>query len=112
MYTVKFKNWLCKLQFARYSNGRTAIQLVNAEPIKEDGLQYAPGTVPIATATVNVVDYENQKPDEVVIKDYSENEGMLDCLVAAGIVSKPLMHIQTGWIYSPVCRLIADPSKG
>lgn len=62
-----------QLDFARYSNGRTAIQLNTMEG------------EPWATATVNVVD---QRPAKgcVFIKNYSENEGMLNWLVDNKVV--------------------------
>jgi hypothetical protein len=69
MKTVKFKKWDCVIVYAQYSNGRTAIQLKD----DNDGS-------PVATATINVPDVYLEK-DEVIIKDYSENEGMLDTLV-------------------------------
>jgi hypothetical protein len=38
------------------------------------------------TATVNVPD-EHIEPDEVIIKNYSENEGCLPFLITNGVVS-------------------------
>ncbi len=58
-----------------YANGRKAIRILDAE----DGS-------PVMTATVNVPD-EHIEPDEVIIKNYSENEGCLPFLIANGVVS-------------------------
>lgn len=104
---VQFRNWLCTVSFAKYGNGRTAIRLMNAETLNDDGFDYPPNTMPIATATVNIPDYPDLKDDEVIIKDYSENEGMLNALVNAGIVSKPFAR--AGFILAPVCRLLVKP---
>jgi hypothetical protein len=58
-----------------YANGRKAIRIVDAE----DGAA-------VMTATVNVPD-EHLESDEVVIKNYSENEGCLPFLITNGVVS-------------------------
>ena len=93
MKKVKFKEWECIVAFAQYGNGRTAIQLLDAEDSQ-----------PIATASVNMPD-EVLEADEICIKDYSENKGMLDCLMKAKIVSAPLRYVESGWVTIPVCHL-------
>lgn len=73
--TVEFAGYRCKVVKREYqNNGRLALELVDAD----DGL-------PVARATVNIPDVE-LNPGEVVIKNYAENEGLLEVLVAAGIV--------------------------
>lgn len=107
MNAVIFQNWICKLKFARYNNGRIAIELVNATKIKEDGIEYMPGTMNIARATVNLPDYPLLKSDEVIIKDYSENEGMLNALINAGVVAEPHSYVE--FLHAPVCKLLVKP---
>ena len=75
--------------------GNVAIQLVD----ERDGQ-------PVATATVNP-EY-TMKDGYVCIKDYSENEGMLEALMNAGIVSEPISFIQMGFVKVPVCVLLVD----
>ena len=58
-----------------YANGRKAIRILDAE----DGS-------PVMTATVNVPE-AHLEPDEVIIKNYSENEGCLPFLITNGVVS-------------------------
>lgn len=108
MNAVKFREWICVPQFGRYPNNRIAIRLYNANAMKEDGLTYAPRTVPIAVATVNVVDYKQLKPNQVIIKNYSENEGMLDALIDAKIISSPVGMVNTGFVQCAVCDLLID----
>jgi len=72
MENVNFAGFESTVEFATYSNGRTAIQLCDAN----DGQ-------PIATATVNLPD-EPMAEDEADIKNYSENSGILDALIDAG----------------------------
>jgi hypothetical protein len=94
MQKVKFKQWDCVVAFAQYGNKRTAIQLLAADD-----------NTPIAVASVNLPD-EPMEADEIAIKDYSENEGMLDCLVKAKIVSTPLRFVESGWVTIPICHLM------
>jgi len=56
----------------------------------------------VAVATVNVPN-EPLADDEVVIKDYSENEGMLHTLIMAKIITVPERYTKTGMM--PVCKL-------
>ena len=111
MNRVTFSSWDCEVIPARYRNGIIALKLVEWE----DGYP-----VPIATATVNLEDYEDEILDAIsvtgnnytFIKDYSENEGMLDALVKAGIVSEPIEHYQstygTHWITVPLVEVLID----
>ena len=100
-HIVKFKEWECILKFGEYSNGRTAIQLVSNDEYNE----------PIATATVNLPDQavmQSTGNKNVFIKNYSENEGMLNCLVDAGIVSTPIAIVTSGFVDVPLCKLLVD----
>ena len=77
MILVKFKIWECTIKFAWYANGVQAIQLVDAH----DGSA-------IATASVNLEEFGKRGPlgRYTWIKTWSENEGILQALVDAGIV--------------------------
>ena len=94
MKQVQFKQWNCLLDIRHYENNRTALLLIDAEDHS-----------PVATATVNLPDVE-LKSNEVIIKDYSENEGMLAALIAAGIVGKPIWYAKTGFVTCPICPLL------
>jgi hypothetical protein len=43
--------------------------------------------------------------NEVAIKNYSENEGILDVLVAEGIVKSPHRYVNSGFVKIPICEL-------
>jgi hypothetical protein len=97
MYKIKTKygeTYDVTLKFGKYSNGRTAIELIDCE----DGF-------PLMTATVNLPDAEIQD-DEVIIKNYSENEGVLEFLIKNEIVSPPTRTIPTGWVTCQVVKLL------
>ncbi len=81
-------------QFGTYQNGQTEIRLWDLS----DGMPYA-------TATVCVED-NLLKEDEVAIKDYSENVGILQALLDAGVVDHPRAFIQSGFVKIPICKLL------
>lgn len=93
---IKFSKWDCKVVFLKYGNGRTAIELVDTEP---------PYFESITVASVNLPD-EPMKEDEIAIKNYSENEGILDVLVNAKIVSAPVRYADSGFVTIPICKLL------
>ena len=86
-----------KTSFARYMNGSTAINLIDCE----DGMPYA-----VATTCMTNVDLN---PDEVTIKNWSENEGILEAMIKAGIISEPIKTIPSGYVQVPVCKLLIKP---
>lgn len=94
---TKWINEKAEVAFGRYqADGAVAIRLVSPEG------------EPLATATVCLVEYGFTPPAAyVVIKNYSENEGMLDCLVAEGVVKAPTEVIVAGPYGTPfpVCEL-------
>lgn len=91
---VKFREWDCVVEKHRYANGRTAIRLIDEHD----------ETSSIAMATVNLPD-EPMAADEVAIKDYSENEGMLAALTEAGVVEPSHRVCVSGYVTVPVCRV-------
>lgn len=64
---------------------------------------------PLARATVCMMDF-NREPDAgcIFVKDYSENEGMAQALVEAGLVEPPHEYIDAGLAVAGVahCRVI------
>ncbi len=45
----------------------------------------------------------------VIIKNYNEGEGVLECLIEQGVVSEPVMYASSGFIDGiPVCELLVD----
>lgn len=94
MHILKFRNWNCNVCKVVYSNHRTAICLTDVETGE-----------PILTATVNIPEEVIEK-DEVIIKNYSENEGILDTLVKNKIVSTPIRFVNIGYVTVPICKLL------
>ena len=84
---IRIKNTLFKL----YS--RKAIRIVDAE----DG-------IPVMTATVNMPD-ENLEEGEIILKNYSENEGCLPFMITNGVVSEVQRWVGHGMA---VVKLLID----
>jgi len=95
---VRFLGEDCTVSFVRYHNDRVAIELTC-----EDGSS-------MARATVNLPEVPLAE-DEVAVKDYSENAGMLSALMSAGIVSAPVRWVESGWVKVPVCRVLTTSDK-
>lgn len=94
---VKFRDWNCNVIFKQYSNERIAITLDEIETGE-----------PIAIATINLPNVPLAQ-DHVIIKDYSENEGMYNTLLSAGIISEEVNRVQTGFVTAPICKLLVSP---
>lgn len=89
--TVSFLGYDCVMVATRYAvNDRFALQLFS-----EIGEL-------IAVATVNLPDYD--LPDGcVAVKNYSENEGMWEALVKAGIIeAEPRDFVNSGYVSIPI----------
>ncbi|WP_317897141.1 hypothetical protein [Aurantibacillus circumpalustris] len=92
-HEITFKQYKCILKKLKYRNDRIAIELVNAK-----------NGEPVLTATVNIPD-EALGADEVIIKNYSENEGVLRVLINASIISFPIRYANDN-DGMPVCKLL------
>lgn len=80
------------LEFNKYANDRTAIQLMS----ETEG--------PIAMATVNIPD-ATLAEDEIIIKDYSENEGMAEFITENNIGTPTGRYVSSGFVTCPVFKL-------
>ena len=92
---VRFKQWDCLLNLDHYaSGGATAIELIDAQT-KE----------PIARATVNITEWTPPGPEYTLIKDWSENEGMIDCLLLHNVIALTGQVIRTGYVHAPIVKI-------
>jgi hypothetical protein len=84
------------LVFGQYRNGQRAIEMID----EADGAPYAVATV----ALVN----EQLSADEVAIKNWSENDGVLESLIENEIVSAPIRYVSSGFVQVPICKLLVQ----
>ena len=87
----------------KYSNGRSAIELIEMDP--------AYGPTPYMTATVNIPNVLLQD-NEVLIKDYSENEGITNFLAKHNIVTPTNNWVKSGYVDVQVCVLNPESEWG
>jgi hypothetical protein len=87
-----------KVGHRRYTNGQTKLQLFDME----DGFPYCTATIALEDVTL--------QEDEVAIKNYSENEGILQSLIKADIIEAPHTFIHSGYVKIPVCKLKTFPT--
>ena len=89
----------------KYNNGRPSLELLYADENSED---YG---FPYTIASVNLPDVPLDE-DEILIKDYSENEGMLNFLTENNIVYPTNRGVQSGFVWIPVCILRPESEWG
>lgn len=95
MKQVTFLGELCNVHTNHvYNNNRQVIELEIAETGE-----------PMCVATVNIPDVHLEK-DEVIIKDHSENEGIFEILLNAGIIKDTGKRAQTTFVQCPIAKLI------
>ena len=82
-----------RLEWGRYENRRIALRLLDAETRE-----------PLCVATVNMPEFGLLARGETIIKTWSENEGVLQSLVDAGIVEDTDGRIPVGFVKAAVCR--------
>lgn len=95
MKTFEFLGYKCVAEKAVYNNGRVALTVVSTKG------------EPITTATVNL--HDSIIPEGyAAIKNYNENEGILEVLIKAGVIaSESHATLQSGHINNiPVHQIL------
>jgi hypothetical protein len=91
-YKGPYGKYSISISMKRYQNGHHRMEFIDSE----DGF-------PVLVASVAIE--ESLSPDEIAIKNYSENEGVLGFLIEEGIVSNPLKYINIGFVKIPICKI-------
>ncbi len=96
---VQFKVYECEIEFGKYVNGNTAIQLIGKQGTKWEGEL-------VAVASVNG---EREVQENIVgIKNWSENEGMSEALIKANVIEEELLFTEpTGFVTIEYYKLTA-----
>ncbi|MEN8196754.1 MAG: hypothetical protein ABFS30_09595 [Pseudomonadota bacterium] len=89
----------CEVVFDHYENGNVALSLIDKERRE-----------PYGRASVNIRNVV-LPPDQVLIKTWSENQGMLEALVTAGIVEPTARTIPVEFSDATVCRLLCSAEE-
>jgi len=77
-----------------YQNGQTSIELLD-----KDGMIYMTASVAIEHEMVKV------GKDDVIIKNYSENQGILQALYYAGIIEEPHRAFTYNYATFYICKI-------
>lgn len=84
----------------RDSSARLSLRVVAANSQHNRDMDIVGGE-PVTTASINVVS-EPLRANEVVIKNYDNNEGLLPVLVSAGLVKRTGRQVPTGMVFSEI----------
>lgn len=96
MKEVKFGQWNCVIKKTKYvDNDNLALVLLD----KEDSSL-------IAYVTVNTG--AKFPSDIAAVKNYSENQGMLEAITEAGLVEEVITEIPVGYVSVPVVKFNLD----
>jgi hypothetical protein len=96
MVDTKYIHEEVVLEFCQYDNKRTAIRA------------YALDGDPMFTATVNIPN-ETPAKDCVFLKGWSENEGLPEALVKAGVVKLTGRKVTTGYTEAVEAKILQRP---
>jgi hypothetical protein len=91
---VRFKQWNCVVKLTHYRDQRPAL-ILRHEFTGED----------ILVASVNLPDVPLRN-DEILIKDWSENEGVLQLLMDNGVIGPVIENVPTGMVSAQKCKLL------
>lgn len=84
----------CVVKKDRYVNGRAKIDLHDSV-----------SGVPITTATINIPEFPLED-DEVIIKNYFENKGMVDALVEHRIAKRTGRICVHQYVVAPIVKIL------
>lgn len=92
---IEFEGTKCVLRIESYQNGGATALCLYDETTNE----------PVLVATVNMPGVP-LSPNQVLIKDYSENSGILAALEKAGVVAHTGKKVRSGFVSVDVCELL------
>ena len=97
--TYKFKEWTCYITKTKYPNGNIRLNLMDFDD-----------KLPVCTLTTNFTDIEitqEEKETCIFVKDYAENEGVLQFLLDNNIVDPNIIRTYTvGYVMVPFVKVL------
>jgi hypothetical protein len=91
---TKYCNTEVRLQWGKYPGGQTMLRLWSNEG-------------PEMTVTCNVPDTRVLE-GEIIVKDYSENEGVFDELVRLGVIAEQTGVVHSGYVFLKIAKLTEE----
>ena len=102
--TISFQGIDCTAEIKQYSNNSIAIILLAANTPGNE-LQGIFAKQQVCTATINVPELSLQPP-YACIKDYSENQGVFDALLRAGVIEDSEMEYPLPWASVRIAKVL------
>jgi len=93
---LSFGEYDCTLTKHQYENGRVALCLNETDTGE-----------PFCVASVNIPEF-NLRSNQVLIKNWSENEGVLESLVEARVIEDTGEQVNAGFVYANLCYLLPE----
>lgn len=87
---------------SKYGGSYDVYAKINTEE-KSINLFCQEDNTPFAKASVQIKDLES---NEIAIKNYSENEGILEYLCENKIITQPHRYVESGYVTIPICYFI------
>ncbi|MCC4791146.1 hypothetical protein AB6E39_25845 [Vibrio splendidus] len=104
MNVLNFLGFDCCIAKRHYANGVIALELIAAETDDNINNDTFPGErICVATTCVSNA---NLLTNETCIKNYSENTGIEDVLVEAGIIKLTGKSCRTGYVSVPIVEVL------
>lgn len=94
---MKHEGQKLKVEYGKYHDGRTAISLI-CDGGEDNGQPYMVASLNLPEARI--------KENQVVIKSYAENEGILEVLEEEGIVERTDYFVIIGHTRNFICNIL------
>lgn len=94
---IQFKKWSCHVHKGVHNDGTTSLTLTDVHT----GEPVASPTYPARPLLPGAL-----KPGFILLKDYSENEGMLEALVSQGVVEDMKLPVPSGYVNLWLCKVL------
>tara|TARA_R110000822_G_scaffold233669_1_gene365041 strand:+ start:172 stop:540 length:369 start_codon:yes stop_codon:yes gene_type:complete len=101
--TVNFMGEELNVKLSKYANGQNAMQLVD-----QDGMPFMTASVAYDSGVLDEIYNIKLEKDSVIIKNYSENEGILEALIEAEIIDCEVLPFKVNYVTLLVAVLITD----
>jgi hypothetical protein len=98
VFNSQFGDETISVDAIKYEDGRNSLIAM----CKEEDF----GGMEVPYATCSIAYLGDPKENEIAIKAYSENTGILEFLMKHGIVSKPIRFIPSGFVQIPICKML------
>tara|TARA_R110000803_G_scaffold79501_2_gene145113 strand:+ start:539 stop:853 length:315 start_codon:yes stop_codon:yes gene_type:complete len=98
--TIRFCREDLTIVMGKYANGQNSIQLMD-----DEGHPYMTASVAYDSGVLDEIYNIKLETDSVIIKNYSENEGILEALIEAEIIDCEVIPFKVNYVTLFVAKL-------